>query len=187
MNPDASFAFSADEQSTLMDSNQPNYNQFLFAVSREVEFQQKWDLAAALYSQVNSGDDYYSTGVNWKSGTGKNTLGSDYYYSWFFYLDAEYTPQQVQSVIDFALEKSTENTEFNRWQREHLKENVDRLYDLIGTKYIRQNNMSQALVAFQKVDAGLWDSEPYSMYLNGNPFHADFYSSDKRSRMDTIS
>ena len=29
--------------------------------------------------------------------------------------------------------------------------------------------------------------KPYSLYLNGNPFHADFNSSDKRSRMDTIS
>jgi hypothetical protein len=145
------------------------------------------DLAAALFSQVNRNDDYYRNGVNWKSGSGKKTLESDYYYSWFFYLDAEYSPEEVQSVIDFALNKSVENSEFNSWLREDLKENIDRMYDLKGTKYIRQNNMSQALTAFQQVDAGLWDSEPFSMYLNGNPFHADFYSGHKPSAMDTIS
>ena len=176
----------ANDHAVLMAVKQDNYNQFLFAVSREFEFQNKLDIAAALFSHVNRSTDFYSGGVSWKSGTGKATLDDDYYYSWFLYLDAEYSPEEVQSVIDFAELKFTESTEFDRWQREYLGKNLDRLYDLLGTKYVRQNNMDMAIAAFENVGGELWSKYPFKNYLNGNPFHADFYSGHKPSKMDTI-
>lgn len=175
-----------NDHAVLMNSKQQNYNQFLFAVSREFEFQKKMDIAAALFSQINRVNDYYSEGVTWRSGTEKATLSSDFYYSWFLYLDAEYSPEELQSVIDFTNLKFGESTEFDHWQREYLRKNVDRLYDLLGTKYIRQNNMDKAIAAFEKVKGDLWNEAPFTTYLNANPFHADFYSGHKPSKLDTI-
>jgi hypothetical protein len=179
------FSLTRGEQKIIMNSKQANYDQFLFAISREFEFHKKLDIAAALFSQVNRSDEWDSS-VHWKSGTGKKTLEADYFYSWFLYLDAEYSPEEVQSVIDFAELKFTESAEFDQWQREYLRQDIPRLYDLLGTKYIRKNNMSAALAAFQKVKGDLWEKYPYTTYLNANPFHADFYSGHKPSKLDTI-
>ncbi|MDG1331418.1 MAG: hypothetical protein P8P74_03765 [Crocinitomicaceae bacterium] len=175
-----------EEEAFLMNRRQQNYNLFLFAVSREYEFQDKLDIAAALFSHVNKRDDFYDSGVTWRSETGKATLTDDFFYSWFFYLDAEYTPEQVQTVIDFTELKFAESTEFDHWQREHLQESVDQLYDLLGTKYVRQNKTEAAITAFENVGGDLWDKYPYANYLNANPFHADFYSGHKPSKLDTI-
>ncbi|MFK7786775.1 MAG: hypothetical protein AB8B56_16770 [Crocinitomicaceae bacterium] len=182
---DVELALNRNDHAILMNSKQGNYDQFLFAVAREFEFRKKLDIAAALFSQVNRSDEYYS-GVTWKSRTGIATLSDDYYYHWFDYLDAEYSPEEVQTVIDFAQLKFGESTEFDHWQREYLRTEIPHLYDLLGTKYIRQNNMTKALAAFQKVQGDLWEKYPYTNYLNANPFHADFYSGHKPSKLDTI-
>jgi len=182
----ANFAFNESDQAILMNEDQANYNLFLFAVARELEFQHKTDVAAALFTQLNRSEKYYDSSVSWRSPSGKSTLGSDYYYSWFLYIDAEYTPEEVQGVINFTLDQSNEKSPFKRWQNRYLIDNLDRLYDLLGTKYIRENNMSSAITAFQKVEGDLWNSYPYSMYLKANPFHANFYSGHKPSKMDTV-
>lgn len=182
----AELSLITEEQNILMDTKQDDYNLFLFAISREYEFQKKFDVAAGLFSQVNRATGYYSEGVSWKSATGKETLGSDYFYSWFLYLDAEYSADQLESVIDFARTRFAEATPFNTWQRKYLWENINKLYDLLGTKYIRENNIDQAISAFDKVRGNLWKKDPYTTYLNANPFHADFYSGHKPSKLDTV-
>lgn len=175
-----------EDQNILMNLKQDNYNLFLFAVSREYEFQKKFDVAAGLFSQVNRQNEYYSDGVSWRSGTGKATLGSDYFYSWFLYLDAEYSPKELESVIDFAQTEFDKSSEFDHWQREQLLEGINKLYDLLGTKYIRENNIDAAISAFENVGGDLWEKYPYKTYLNANPFHADFYSGHKPSEFDTV-
>lgn len=175
-----------DEQNTLMDSEQDNYNLFLFAVGREYEFQKKFAVAASVFSHVNPKTEGYWRNVYWKSGSGKRTIMSDYYDEWFFYLDAEYKAEELQSVIDFAELKFGENRPFDHWQRKYLRKNIDKLYDLLGTKYVRQNNMDKAISAFEKVGGDLWKKHPYRTYLDANPFHADFYSGHKPSELDTI-
>ena len=175
-----------EQENILMDSNQENYNLFLFAVSREYEFQQKFDVAASLFSQVNRQTEYYNRTISVRSGTGKATLDSDYYYSWFLYLDAEYSPKELQSVIDFAQTEFDKATPYSFWQREYLLKNIDKLFDLLGTKYIRKNNMDAAISAFEKVGGDLWEKRSYQLYLNANPFHADFYSGHKPSEFDTV-
>lgn len=181
----ANKALSPQDQALLMNESQENYNLFLFTVAREYEFQNRLDVAAGLFSHVNQNEDFYSAGVTWRSGTGKQTLSSDFFYSWFLYLDAEYAPDELKKVIDFA--KATSNSEFDQWQRTHLVEEIDRLYDLLGTKYVRKNDMKTAISAFEKVKGSLWEEYPYSFYLNANPFHADFYSAHRPSKKDTIS
>lgn len=175
------------EQNLLVNAKQDSYNMFLFAVAREYEFQQKMDIAASLFSQVNRIEEYSDYfGVSWKSGTGKETLESDYYYSWFLYLDAEYAPKDVQSVINFTEKEFDKSSAFDLWQREYLSGDIHKLYDLLGTKYMRQNNLDAAISAFEKVGGDIWDEYPYKTYLNANPFHADFYSAHKASEFDTV-
>lgn len=182
----AEVQLSPEEQEILMNPKQDNYNLFLFAVSREYEFQKKFDVAASLFSQVNRQTDYYSRTISVRSGTGKETLDSDYYYSWFLYLDAEYSTEELQSVIDFGQTEFDKSSKFDHWQREQLLAEIDKLYDLLGTKYIRKNNMNAAISAFEKVGGDLWEKRSYQLYLNANPFHADFYSGHKSSEFDTV-
>ena len=79
----ANKALSPQDQALLMNESQENYNLFLFTVAREYEFQNRLDVAAGLFSHVNQNEDFYSVGVTWRSGTGKQTLSSDFFYSWF--------------------------------------------------------------------------------------------------------
>lgn len=183
----AGLKLSVADQNLLMNHRQDSYNMFLFAVSREYEFQQKMDIAAALFSRVNKISEADYEGVAWKSGTGKETLESDYYYSWFLYLDAEYSPKAVQAVINFAEMEFDKSTKFEQWQRKYLQKDINKLYDLLGTKYIRQNNLDAAISAFEKVSGEIWSMYPYRTYLNANPFHADFYSAHEPSEFDTVS
>mgnify|MGYP002630052412 CR=1 FL=1 len=182
----AAAALSSAEKEVLMASTVDKYNYFLFAVSREYEFQKKMDIAAALFSHVNDDLVSYEDEISWRSKTKKETLGMDYYYSWFLYLDAEYAPDEVQKVIDFAQMHYDENSEFERWQRVFLIDDFDRLHDLLGTKYIRQNKIDEAIIAFEKVKVILWENDPYKTYLDANPFHADFYSEHQASEYDTV-
>lgn len=183
---DAQLKMNPNDHALLMNTKQANYNLFLFAVSREFEFQKNLNMAAGLFSHVNKSDSFYDSGVTWRSGTGKTTLESDYFYSWFLYLDAEYSVEEVQSVIDYAQKKFLKSSEFDLWQRKHLLMEMNKLYDLLGTKYIRQNNMKEAMAAFEHVDSEIWNKYPYKNYLNANPFHADFYSGHKPSKFDTV-
>lgn len=178
-------ALSSEDQQLLMNEKQDHYNLFLFAVAREYEFQDVLDVAAALFSHVNQNDDFYD-GVTWRSGTGKQTLSSDYFYDWFLYLDAEYSVDEVQSVIDFAKSSSMKNGKFDEWTREYVTKDLDGLYDLLGTKYVRKNDMKTAISAFEKVKGPLWNEYPYKHYLNANPFYANFYSEHRQTEMDTI-
>ncbi len=178
-------SLSEEDQKLLMENKQEGYNLFLFAVAREYEFQGQMDLAAALFSHVNQRNEYYE-GVSWRSGTGKHTLSADYFYDWFLYMDAEYSVDEVQSVIDFAKATSSKNSKFDDWLHMYLEKEVDRLYDLLGTKYVRKNDMKTAISAFEKVDDSLWNEYPYKFYLNANPFYANFYSEHEPTKMDTI-
>ncbi len=184
----ASSSLTASERYLLMSEKAENYNELLFAVAREYEYQQKYAEAAALFSHVNSDLNSWE-GAAWKATKGRQSLQSDFYTDYFFYMDGEYTPEQVQAVIDFTKKNSANFTEYDFWLRTHVQADVSRLYDLLGTKYIRQHKMDAAISAFKNVKPGLWDSDKYyyKQYLNANPFHADFYSAHAPTDYDTVS
>lgn len=183
----ANSSLTSKEKEDLMASTNTGYNYFLFAVSREYEYQDKLAIAAGLFSHVNDDLKSYEDEVSWKSKTKKETLGMDYYYSWFLYLDAEYSPEEVQKVIEFAQMHYDQDSEFETWQRVFLIDEIDRLHDLLGTKYIRQNKMDEAISAFEQVKGTLWENDTYQTYLAANPFHADFYSEHETTEYDTVS
>jgi hypothetical protein len=180
--------FNQTAQELIMNSSSENHEDFLFAVAREFEYQGKSTMAAAFFSHLNEAKPYYYQGTVWRSPKGNSTLYSDFYHDWFFYLDGQYTPEEVEKVIEFASVKSSEFDVFGSWLRENLQLKINRLHDLVGTKYIRKNDLEAAISAFKNVQPGLWDSNdyPYMDYLDANPFYTDFNSEHNKTPGDTL-
>ncbi|SFD62566.1 hypothetical protein [Flavobacterium phragmitis] len=128
-----------------------NDKKFLFAIGRELEFKGNRIDASFLYSKLeeHSGSDYYNFAY-WKSPKAKIGYYTDYYSDYFTYINVFYTPEQVQVIIDETVESEKDSDKFSVWKHSFMKNEIARLYDLIGTKYIRQNKLEQALFYFEK-------------------------------------
>src|SRR5690606_14694639 len=76
----------------------------------------------------------------------------------------------------------------NEWITKYISSDIERLYDLVGTKHLRENELDKAISAFAKVSDSTWNNESYfyTAMLNANPFHTDFYTEHKKSDYDTI-
>jgi len=166
----------------------------IFAVARELEFKGNTTDAAALLSKfkmraVDYDDQaYWRNGIYWKTKPGKQTLFVEYYDDYFFYLDAQYSADQLKRLIA-DLDVSGKTDAFSAWEFDVLQKDKGRLNDLLGTKYMRKNELNQALLSFEKVADTLWTSKyyPYATYLNANPFYATMYSEHRKTAGDTIS
>ncbi len=167
-------------------------SRFIFAIGRELEFRNNTTDAALLYSKKSKTSEEYPdwdfSGVYWRTKQRHCTLYADYYTSYFFYMDAEYTPEQVEALLSDIQNNDTKQDAFSHWKYERITSATDRLYDLLGTKYMRQDNLNQALQAFQSVNDTLWNSDRYYYkdYLDANPFYTDFYTEHQHTDADTI-
>ncbi len=165
---------------------------FIFAIGRELEFRNNTTDAALLYCKKNKKEEEYPdwdfSGVYWRTKLRHCTLYADFYSSYFFYMDAQYTPEQVEKLIADIKSNDSKKDAFSVWKYERIKSRIDRLYDLLGTKYMRQNNLNKAFQAFQSVNDTLWNSNVYSykMYLDANPFYTTFYNEHSKTPADTI-
>ena len=79
-------------------------------------------------------------------------------------------------------------SEFDQWKKQGVKKDLPRLYDLLGTKYLRQNKLQASLKSFEQVNDTLWRSKHYYYkdYLDANPFYTDFYSEHSPTKGDTV-
>ncbi len=165
---------------------------FIFAVGRELEFKQNTTDAALLYSKKNKNTeedpDWDFSGVCWRTKLRHCTLYADFYTGYFFYMDAQYTPEQVGKLIEDIQRNGSKPDSFSVWKYGRVKSKIDRLYDLLGTKYMRQDKLDQAFRAFQSVNDTLWNSNVYAyrQYLDANPFYTDFYTEHQSTPADTI-
>jgi hypothetical protein len=164
----------ASNQEVLMAAHASGENQLMLAIGRELEMNGNKVIAAAVYSRINEGDEFESV---WKSMQKMQTLGDDYYYEYFTYLDAAYEIQDIQDILKALQAPEKNNPAFNHWCWDRLRTESMRLSDLIGTKYVRKNDWNNALNAFKQVDDTLWTSDHYAYkdYLDENPFSNDFY------------
>ncbi|GEN77270.1 hypothetical protein [Chryseobacterium hagamense] len=153
-----------------------DYKQFIFALGRELEYLGNSDDAALLYaSLIRSKEDYSQ--VYFKSLKNNNKTFGTYYYNYFDYLDAIYSPGQLKSFIRTlkGLSKSTDLFYRNFYTVKPSE--INSLYDLLGTKYIRQNNLASALKVFSKLGEDYFDAE-YSHWEKGGK---DSYSSSQKT------
>lgn len=170
-----------------------NYK-FIFAIARELEYKGNTTDAALLLSKLNeaeNNENYYNfrAGIYWYTKKRHHTLYVDYYHDYFFYLDAQYTIQQITDLIANIKTNQNSKDKFTSWKYKVAQKDLPRLYDLLGTKYMRQNNLTAALKSFGKVTDTLWKSEhyPYKTYLNANPFYTNFFTAHVKTSADTIS
>lgn len=177
------------------------FKKFLFALGRELEYKGNTSDAALLYSRMNNNEftedhDYYNIAY-WKSSKNKGDTYSDFYSDYFDYINIMYTPKQMEDLINDILRNAKAKDEFSIWKYALLKHQVPDLYDLLGTKYIRQNNLQKALANFKKVDNVFWN-EKYSAWernkynwdgsniFDANPFYELKYTPDFIPVKDTI-
>jgi hypothetical protein len=178
-------------KSLLMNGASPK---FVLALARELEYKGNTSMAALLLSRANDHVDpngYWGENGNfpvfWKNPSLKSPLFNDFYENYFFYLDGSYTPEQVQSLIAQVKQGNTGDA-FNKWLYGKAKADLPRLYDLLGTKYMRKDDLKSALAAFEQVPDSIWQSDryPYKEYLAANPFYTDFYNEHSITDADTV-
>ncbi len=152
-----------------------NDKKFLFALGRELEFKGNINESLLLYANVSSRYDY---NVYWKSR--KNVKGSyhDYYGDYFEYADNNLSTAQTASFLNDVKRFTDDSDPFRIWELGVLRTELSRLYDLLGTQYIREDKLSKALECFNKMDAGyyenrygVWRGEGYNTSVfDKNPF-----------------
>jgi hypothetical protein len=163
-----------------------NYK-FIFAVARELEFKGNRTDAAILISKLNVVEDDYENRVGWKKKSGRQYWFRDVYEDYFSYIDAVYTTEDVGNMIA-AIEANADTGKFSQWKYSKVKKDIPQLYDLMGTKYMRENKLQQALKTFEKVNDTLWTSKHtvFSTYLDANPFYTNMYNEHRKTDADTI-
>ncbi len=181
-------------QPTLI-ANQKN-GQFIFAIGKELENSGNTTDAALLYSKLTKiwyeeNSEYGSNVVFWKTPKNKGYNYSDYFTDYFDYADAVYSPEQTQILIDNVQKNKNKKDSFSVFKYEILEEQIPRLYDLLGTKYIRQNKLKNALVAFEKAGSQYWN-RAYTTWeddvniFDQNPFYTLKYTPRFIEAADTI-
>lgn len=149
----------------LRESENKNYS-FLFALAKELEFLNNKVDAGYLISKITikEGDDYLYSSKFWKSRAGKITLHDDYYDNWYTYIDAELGTADMQKMVD---ELNIKSNFFDNWKKSTLKDYPDRVYDLLGIKYMREDRLELAYLNFSKVK----ESHYTNLLFTENPFY----------------
>jgi hypothetical protein len=178
------------------------FRKFIFSLGKELEYKGNTSDAALLYSTLkndtfNENHDFYNT-IYWKSNNYFGDTYSDFYTDYFDYINAVYTPEQLDALIHNVFRNRDKEDEFSSFKYSILKTEIPRLYDLLGTKYIRLNKLTKALNSFKKVDSKLWN-EKYSNWerdgsgwsygsnvFDKNPFYELKYTPDFIPIKDTI-
>lgn len=153
------------ENTIKIEYENKNYS-FLFGLARELEILENKVDAAFLISKIKEGDDYENSSVYWKSKSGKVTLYDDFYDDWYGYVDAELSTNDLQNVINEINSKSL--SEFDKWKIKELKSESNKINDLMGIKYMKEDNLKLAYHYFLKVDKNHYTNAPL---FNENPFY----------------
>lgn len=161
---------------------------FILAVSKELEYKGNTTDAALLLSKINPLSYGWDNFIFWKNTRRNESFFTNYYIDYFSYIDGKYTTKQMRNLI-IGIENNFDQTDsFSIWKYSNVKNQLPRLYDLLGTKYIRDNKLYAALACFEKVNDTLWTSEnePFSRYLNANPFYTNFYNEHRKTKADSV-
>ena len=159
-----------------------NDEKFLFSLGRELEFRGNVSDGLALIAmgnKVNEGkqnyENYYLEGtVEWQGNAKKNSGNLKYFYEYFDYLDFVYGAKELQTIIDKLNTKKEVDFEVQLYQQ--LLKDKNYLIDLLGTKYIRENNLLEAVRTFESLDEKYWESNYNSWERD---LYADYYTFDQ--------
>lgn len=145
---------------------------FIFALGRELEFLGNLPDAAALISNVNSeGTWWEANSVAWQGNRLKKSGNMRYFYDYFSYLDFVYSADELKRIVDHLATVSTHH--FDQLIYRELLESKGYLSDLLGTKYIREDRLQDALTAFKTIDKQYWETN-YSNWERGRLDYGDY-------------
>ena len=162
---------------------------FLFALGRELEYKENYTDGLALISYVDkiSNDNYnYYNRPFWRGNRLKTSGNLDYFYSYFDYLDFVYDANEMQKVLNNINTKP--KSAYNDKIYSVLKSDFLKLNDLLGTKFLRENNLQQAYNVFKAMGDKYWEEnynawerssldDGYYMF-DQNPFYDFKYTPD---------
>lgn len=173
---------------------------FIFSVGRELEFKGNLSDGIALISFQNQNvanqfkdifgyQRYFSWQGHWRKHTGILVR----FYDYFDYLDYVYSADDL-SIILRKLNESGHD-DFRQKIYSQLLKDRDYLKDLLGTKYIRENRLSESLKVFEDIDAKYWEDN-YNAWEKGkydgsfafdkNPFYDIEYTPSFIPHRDTF-
>ncbi|GGF29774.1 hypothetical protein [Flavobacterium limi] len=153
---------------------------FIFALGRELEFKGNIVDGLALMSLIEgtTNEGYNSDDVEWRDNRIKTSGNLAEFYRYFDYVDFVYAAKDLQKIIN-----RVENENWSEFQKNiytKISKDKDYLKDLLGTKYIRENQLSNALKTFRSLDKKYWDDN-YNAWergeydenyvFNQNPFY----------------
>lgn len=140
---------------------------FMFALGRELEFRGNLTDGVALLSLCETSYDYefgYIADVEWRGNRLANSNYMEVFYNYFDYLDFVYDANSLQKVIDVVPSKKT--TDFQKFLYRKLADDLNYLKDLLGTKYIREEQLNKALLTFRDIEAKYW-ADNYNAWERG--------------------
>ena len=161
-----------------------NDQKFLFSLGRELEFKNNLPDAIALISyasssRINDYNNYYYNYVVWQGNRLPNSGNLQYFYEYFDYLDFVYSAAEMQKVVN-KLQLEMEDT-FEKTIYSQLVKDKNYLTDLLGTKYIRENNLALAEKTFLSLGQKYWD-ENYNSWERDK--YEDYYTFDQNPFYD---
>jgi hypothetical protein len=156
---------------------------FIFAIGRELEYLNNLPDAVALLS-IEGGkgmydeDAWFNNSVEWQGNRLRTSGNLKYFYHYFEYLDFVYSAEEVKRVVNSLT--STKHDHFYNVIYRQVEHDEDQLKDLLGTKYIRENNLLAAQKAFASASKryweenyNAWERDKYDEYymFEKNPFY----------------
>lgn len=147
-----------------------NNSRFIFALGRELEFKGNLPDGIALMASL----DKISNEVEWQGNRSITSGNLDEFYTYFDYLDFVYSADDLKLVIDRLKKPITTNFDNNLY--DVLIQDKQRLLDLLGTKYIREDKLESALFIFKSMDKKYWDDN-YNPWEKGN--YGEYFSFDQ--------
>ncbi len=133
-----------------------NDERFIFALGRELEFKGNLTDGLALISLLESNYSYDSEDVEWQANRIKTSGNLEVFYSYFDYLDFVYSAKDLQTIVNRLNADFTD--EFEKTVYAQLLNDKNHLTDLLGTKYIRENQLEKALKTFKSISKSYWDN-----------------------------
>lgn len=139
---------------------------FIFALGRELEFKGKISDGLALISLIEGTTQggYNSDDVEWRGNRIKTSGNLAEFYRYFDYVDFVYSARDLQIIVNRL--ENEKGSEFQKNIYARLFKDKDYLKDLLGTKYIRENQLSKALKTFRSLDKKYWDDN-YNAWERG--------------------
>lgn len=154
---------------------------FVFALGRELEFRGNTIDGLALLSLIEETTkrSYDFNDVEWRGNRIRTSGNLQEFNRYFDYLDFVYSAKDLQDIVN-KVDKGLE-TAFQKVVYSKLLKDKDYLKDLLGTKYLRENQLMNALITFKSLDKKYWDDN-YNAWERGE--YGDDYVFDQNPFYD---